>query len=292
MGVERSGATSPGRGTGTITFAVPDLEEPYFAELTAMLVRRAEARGYSVVIQQTAGAHQREVDIVNGVAGSGTDGLIHVPRSLTVADLTRRRSPAPLVLLGEHIEASPFAHVTIDNRLAAMAATEHLIRRGCRRLAAVGPRTQDISDAANRRHDGFLDALAQNGLDQDEAASIAPVSAFTPAEGLRAMRELLATGATVDGVVASNDSVAMGVLSALHEAGLRVPGDVAVIGMDDIIGARYCVPSLTTVAPDKHEMVERALDVLERQIHAHPAADPPVEQVAIGFEIIERDSTG
>lgn len=290
-GVERSGATAPDHGTGTITFAVPDLEEPYFAELTAMLVRRAEARGYSVVIQQTAGSHEREVGIVNGGEGSGTDGLIHVPRSLTVADLTRRRSPAPLVLLGEHIEASPFAHVTIDNRMAARAATEHLIRRGCRRLATVGPRTRDVSDAANRRHEGFLDALAHNGLDQREAA-VAPVSAFTPAEGLRAMRELLETGAVPDGVVASNDSVAIGVLSALHEAGLRVPADVAVIGMDDIIGARYCVPSLTTVAPDKQAMVERALDVLERQIHAHPAADPPVEQIAIGFELIERDSTG
>lgn len=278
------------RRTGVIAFAVPDLEEPYFAELTALLVRRAESRGLSVVIQQTEGVHEREVDVANGVGAPATDGLIHIPRSLTVADLTRRRAPGPLVLLGEHIEASPFAHVTIDNRAAAMAATEHLLGRGCRRLAFVGPHTQEASDATNRRYAGFRDALAAHGVPVEESL-IGPVAAFTPAEGLRATRAILDSGVPFDGLVATNDSVALGVLSALHAAGVSVPGDVAVIGMDDVIAARYSVPALTSVAPDKAQLVERALDVLERQLDAHPAADQPVEQVTIGFHVVEREST-
>lgn len=278
------------RRTGVIAFAVPDLEEPYFAELTALLVRRAEVRGLSVVIQQTAGVHEREVDVANGVGAPATDGLIHIPRSLTVADLTRRRAPGPLVLLGEHIEASPFAHVTIDNRAAATAATEHLLERGCRRLAVIGPRTREASDAANQRFAGFRAALEARGLPLDEAL-VGPVSAFTPADGLRAAQAILASGARFDGVVTANDSVAIGVLSALYAARLDVPGDVAVIGMDDIVAARYSVPPLTSVRPDKEQLVERALDVLERQIDANPAADQPVEQVTIGFEVVERAST-
>lgn len=275
------------RPSGVIGFAVPDLEEPYFAELTALLVRRAEARGTSVVVQQTAGRRAREVELIN--AASEVDGLIHVPRSLTVADLTRRAVPGPLVLLGEHIAASPFAHVTIDNHQAAQEATAHLIARGCRRLAAIGPRIQDVSDAANQRHAGFLAALEAAGL--AGSPQVVPLSAYTSEEGRRAMREIL-SGPAIDGVFASNDSVALGVLAALHEAGRRVPDDVAVIGMDNIVGARFAVPSLSTMAPDKRSMVERALDVLESQIHAHPAADQPIEQVTIGHTLIQRDSTG
>ena len=234
---------------------------------------------------------EREVDVANGVGAPETDGLIHIPRSLTVADLTRRQAPGPLVLLGEHIEASPFAHVTVDNRAATRAATEHPIERGCRRLAIVGPAANDAASVAlNRRAAGFQDALASHRMPVEETF-LGPVTTFTPSEGRRATQELLASGARFDGVVAVNDSVAFGVLSALWDAGHRVPEDVAVVGMDDVVASRYSTPSLSTIAPDKVELVERALDMLERQIGAHPAADQPVEQVTIGFEVVERAST-
>lgn len=277
--------------TGTIAFAVPDLEEPYFAELTALMVRRAESRGLSVVIQQTAGVHEREVAVANGVGAPVTDGLILIPRALTVADLTRRQTPGPLVLVGEHIEASPFAHVTVDNRAAMRAATEHLLAHGCRRLALVGPAATDAASVAlNRRAAGFHDALSRRGMAIADTA-LGTVTEFTPAEGRRATQELLASGAVFDGVVAVNDSVAFGVMSALWDAGRRVPEEVAVIGMDDVVAARYSTPSLSTIAPDKVELVERALDMLERQIGAHPAADQPVAQVTVGFQVVERAST-
>lgn len=276
--------------TGVIVLAVPDLEEPYFAELTALLVGRAEKRGLSVIIRQTDGSHAREVDVADGVGMPMNDGLIHIPRALTVADLTRRASPGPLVLLGEHIIASPFAHVTIDNRAAGVAATEHLFARGCRRVAVVGPRDNAPSDAANRRYAGYCAALASHGIDFDPSL-VGSVAAFTAAEGRRAMHDILDRGLVLDGVVSANDSVAFGVLSALQERGVRVPEDVAVIGMDDVTYGRYSSPTLSTVSPDKVFMVERALSVLERQISTLPTADQPIEQVTVGFRIVERAST-
>ncbi len=275
--------------TGMLTLAVPDLDEHYFAELTALLVRRAGDRGYSVVIQETADSHDREVEVVNGVHTPRTDGLLHIPRALTVADLTRRASPGPLVLLGEHVLASPFAHVTIDNQAAAVAATEHLLARGCRALAVVGPR-HTPSDAANRRYAGFRAALAGHGLEVDPAL-VGPLTAFTRAEGYRAMGAVLDAGGHPDGVVCANDSVAFGVMAALHARGLRIPQDVAVIGMDGVSAGAFSIPTLTTVAPDTAFMVERALSVLERQIATAPMADQPIEQVTVGFAIVEREST-
>ncbi|HWV50714.1 MAG TPA: substrate-binding domain-containing protein, partial [Microbacterium sp.] len=145
--------------TGIVALAVPDLNEPYFAELTSLFVTRAHERGLSILIQQTAGLHEREVDIANGVGLPPIDGLIHIPRSLTVGDLTRRTAPGPIVLLGEHIQVSPFTHVTVDNKAGTDAATAHLADVGCRRIAFIGRRDAVPSDAADQRFAGYLAAV-------------------------------------------------------------------------------------------------------------------------------------
>ncbi|WP_430647450.1 LacI family DNA-binding transcriptional regulator [Agromyces sp. GXS1127] len=276
--------------TGIVALAVPNLEEPYFAELTALIVRRADQRGLSILIQQTEGDHDREVDIANGVGLPQTDGLIHIPRSLTVGDLTRRTSPGPLVLLGEHIQVSPFTHVTIDNKAAARSAVEHLASVGCRRIAFIGPRDASPSDAADQRFAGYREAVAALALDPDPAL-VAQVVSFTSGEGQRALRELIGSRTVFDGVVCSNDSVAFGVLAALHEAGRRIPEDVAVIGIDDVRAARFAAPALTSVAPDNEALVEAALTELERQIASPPGADLPVRHVVVPARIVARAST-
>ncbi|WP_407320259.1 substrate-binding domain-containing protein [Isoptericola halotolerans] len=269
---------------------MPDLEEPWFAELTSLLVRRAEDLGWAVVVRQTFGDHEKEMDVANGVGVPPSDGLLHIPRSLTVADLTRRTRPGPLVLLGEHVEAGPFAHVTIDNHAAAVAATEHVLRAGRRRVAMVGRRSAAPSDAANRRYEGYVDALLDHGIDP-EPALVASVGAYNPAEGDAALGRLVTNDAEFDAIVCVNDSVALGVLHRLAAEGRRVPDDVAVIGIDDIAAGRWTVPSLSTVAPDRDRLVERGLAVLERQIAAPVAADQPVEQVTVPFTVVERGST-
>lgn len=276
--------------TGLIALAVPHLEEPYFAELSSRLVRGAEARGMAVLIVQTEGDHGREVDVANGVGLPDIDGLIHIPRSLTVADLTRRTSPGPLVLLGEHIQVSPFTHITIDNRGAARTATEHLIAAGCRRIAFIGRRDARPSDAADRRHAGYLEALGAAGIAIDDALTL-QVDAFSAEEGERATGEIVRTVGDLDGIVCSNDSVALGALAALAAHGRRVPDDIAVVGIDDIRAARFSVPALTSVAPDHDQLVDAAFTELERQLTAPLGANLPVRHVTIPARLVKRAST-
>ncbi|MGO1488212.1 MAG: LacI family DNA-binding transcriptional regulator [Arachnia sp.] len=283
------GLRASAAGLRTVLFAVPDLNEPYFAELTALVVRRAEDYGLSLVIFQTWGDHEREVNAANGVGVPLTDGLLHIPRSLSVSDLTRRASPGPLVLLGEHIVSSPFAHVTIDNHAAAAAATEHLLMRGCIRPAMIGPR-EPASDASNRRFAGYRSMLQQRGMPFDPALA-AGVAAFTPQEGYAATSRLIDDGVHFDGAVCSNDSVAFGVLAALSAHGISVPGDVRVIGMDGVTMGAFSVPSLSTVEPQKELMVSCALSLLNRQMTTAPSRDLPVEQVTVPFSVLERAST-
>lgn len=288
-----TGRLHPGRPARperrTILFALPDLVEPYFAELATLVLSRAEESDVSVVIYQTWGEHERELNAINGVGVPQTDGLLHVPRSLRVADLTRRALPGPLVLLGEHIESSPFAHVSIDNHAAAAAATRHLMRRGCHRIAMIGPREPD-SDASNRRYAGYRTALAEKGVEL-EPALVGWLRFFTLTEGRATMLRMLDAGTRFDGLVCSNDSVALGAISALTSRGLRVPDDVRVVGMDDITMAAHAVPPLTTVGPDKEVMVSRAISLLVRQMNTPASLDLPVEQINIAFNLIERDST-
>ncbi|WP_245958588.1 LacI family DNA-binding transcriptional regulator [Microbacterium bovistercoris] len=276
--------------TGLIALAVPHLEEPYFAELSSRLVRGAEARGLAVLIVQTEGDHAREVDVANGHGLPDIDGLIHIPRSLTVADLTRRTSPGPLVLLGEHIQVSPFTHITIDNREAAHTATAHLIEVGCRRIAFVGRRDARPSDAADRRHAGYLEALSAAGIAIDPVLT-AQVDSFTAEEGERVVSGLAAAIGDLDGIVCSNDSVALGALAALAALGRRAPQDVAVIGIDDIRAARFSVPALSSVAPDHEQLVDAAFTELERQLSTPLGADLPVRHVVIPSRLVKRAST-
>ncbi|WP_226531095.1 LacI family DNA-binding transcriptional regulator [Microbacterium paraoxydans] len=276
--------------TGLIALAVPHLEEPYFAELSSRIVRGADDRGLAVLIVQTEGEHAREIDVANGVGLPPIDGLIHIPRSLTVADLTRRTSPGPLVLLGEHIQVSPFTHITIDNRAAAATATAHLIAAGCRRIGFVGRRDSRPSDAADRRHTGYLEALAAAGISPDPLLT-AQVDAFTAEEGERVAGKMTAAIADLDGIVCANDSVALGALAALQTHGRRVPQDVAVIGIDDIRAARFSVPTLSTIAPDHQQLVDAAFTELERQLAARPGADLPVRHVTVPATLVPRAST-
>lgn len=286
----RSAPVARAHRSGLIALAVPHLEEPYFAELSSLLVRGAEARGLAVLIVQTEGEHSREVDVANGIGLPDIDGLIHIPRSLTVADLTRRTSPGPLVLLGEHIEVSPFTHVTIDNRRAARTATEHLLAVGCRRIAYIGRRDARPSDAADRRHAGYLEALVESGITADPALTL-QVSAFSAEEGARATAEIVAALPDIDGIVCSNDSVALGALAALAAGGRRVPQDVAVVGIDDIRAARFSVPTLTSVAPDHDQLVDAAFTELERQLTAPLGGNLPVRHITIPARLVKRAST-
>ena len=276
--------------TGLIALAVPHLEEPYFAELSSRLVRGAEARGLAVLIVQTEGEHSREIDVANGHGLPDIDGLIHIPRSLTVADLTRRTSPGPLVLLGEHIQVSPFTHITIDNCGAAKTATAHLIEAGCRRIAFVGRRDARPSDAADRRHAGYLEALEAAGIPADPALT-AQVDAFTAEEGERVAADMAAAVTDLDGIVCSNDSVALGALAALAARGRRVPQDIAVIGIDDIRAARFSVPALSSVAPDHDQLVDATFTELERQLSAPIGANLPVRHITIPARLVKRAST-
>lgn len=276
--------------SGAIALALPELDIPYFAELARFVVKAAEKRNWTVLIEQTDGIRERELNVLQGDRQHLVDGLILSPVALTAQDLAAHSDEVPLVLLGERIFGGSADHVAIDNVGALRSATEHLLGLGRQRVAAIGDQTGSAgtSGVASLRMRGYTAALEAAGLALDPSL-VAAVESYRRADGAKAMRALLDRPDPPDGVVCFNDLLALGALRALYEAGSRVPDDVAVIGVDDIEDGRFAVPSLSTISPDKAVLAASAVRLLGQRI-AGDSAEPP-QEVAIDHALIAREST-
>ncbi|MEV5207191.1 LacI family DNA-binding transcriptional regulator [Micromonospora sp. NPDC053740] len=273
--------------TGVIALAVPELDIPYFAELARHVVSVAAEHGWTVLIDQTGGRRGQERVLASGITDHLIDGLILSPLALTVADLAALDG-TPMVLLGERIEHCPADRVVIDNVAAAREITSHLIQLGRRRIAAVGAQRTDEGASARLRLAGYRDALRAAGLDHDQTL-VASAPAWHRADGAAAMRGLLTSGVRPDAVFCFNDTLALGALRTLHEAGLRVPEDVAVAGFDDIEDGRFATPALSTVAPDKEQVARLAVQLLANRLDGDPTL--PAQQLTAPYRLKLREST-
>jgi DNA-binding LacI/PurR family transcriptional regulator len=278
--------------TGVIELSVPELRQNYFAELADEVIRAAERRGLGVLVEQTGGDRQREIDVVARRRPFLTDGLLFAPERLGPDDKHLLRADYPCVLLGERIFGGPTDHVTMHNTSAAKAAVQHLLDIGRRRIAVLGahPDGLDQLRAADLRMRGYRQALEEAGLPHDPDL----VRVATPWyhwNGAEATRELIRSGVPFDGLFCFTDGLALGALRELIAAGVRVPDDVAVIGFDNIDESRFSVPSLTTVDAGRAEIARIAVDLLVERIAEKGAPQPP-RVFKAPFEIIARESTG
>lgn len=278
--------------TGVIGLAVPALRENYFAELADAVIRAAERRGLSVLIEQTNGDRAKELLSLGGGRLHLTDGLLFSPVGLGQGDVEALDVPIPLVLLGERIFGGPTDHVTMHNTSSARAAVEHLLALGRTRVALVGAPSSPGDDAssATLRLQGYQQALAAAGL-PESADLIRVADQWSRESGAVAARRMLEEGVSFDAVFALNDTLGLGVLRALGEAGIRVPEEVAVIGFDNIDESRYSVPSLSSVDPGREEIAEIAVELLLERIAEKGEPRPP-RQVKPDFRIVARESTG
>jgi DNA-binding LacI/PurR family transcriptional regulator len=270
-----------------IALALPELDLPYFAELARSVIKCAEDKGWTVLIDQTDGLAEREQLALDGFRGRLIDGLILSPIALGAAELEGRRDTTPLVLLGERVFDGPVDHVAIDNVAAARAATEHLIGLGRRRIAAIGDQSAATSRTAQLRLQGYREALERAGLPVRQEWVVA-VDHYHRADGRGAMARLCDLPEPPDAVFCFNDLMALGALREAHERGIAVPEDVALIGWDDIEEGRYSTPTLTTVSPDKQRIAALAVDFLASRLRA--GTEPPRE-VTAPFTLAIREST-
>jgi DNA-binding LacI/PurR family transcriptional regulator len=275
--------------SGIIALALPEVGIPYFAELAGLIVDAAAERSWTVLIDQTGGLLERELQVSEGVRAHMLDGLIFSPIAMGPEELAARRDDTAMVLLGERIFDGPADHVAIDNVAAARDATAHLVGLGRRRIAAIGDqRHVPAGRTAHLRLDGYRRALEEAGLPFDERL-VLPADEYHRTNGAEMMARLLATEHPPDAVLCFADLIALGAMRTVLSAGCRVPEDVALVGFDDIEDGRFSTPSLTTIRPDKQEIARLAVSLLASRI-SEDAGHPPRE-VQAGYELVVREST-
>lgn len=273
--------------TGSISLVVPELAQPYFAQLAEDVVVRAEHHGLHVSIEMTGADPERELAYLAGDRGPQVDGLIMhaVGLARTSGEVTELRYPT--VLIGDEIAAEGCDFVTMAHEAAAAAAVGYLAARGRTRIVALGAeRESDAPSGARLRLDGYRRGLEVAGLAADPELLV-PAGLWRIGSGRQGIEALIDAGVEFDGVVGFNDSLALGAISALTHAGLDVPGDVSVIGFDDIDEAPFASPPLTTADPSRHVLASTAVDLLVERIEGESG---PARRVEAPFRIVERAS--
>lgn len=279
--VARSLATSR---TQTIGVVVTSIADPFVAEIFNGIEDEALARGYAVFLSNCNADPGREVRVVQSFEEQRVDGIVVTASrvgALYAPILERMR--VPIVLLNNH-HPSRFAHsVMIENFEASRAAVCHLIELGHRRIAYIGDRFGYGSDS--ERFSGYRGAL--DGADIPFRPELVAHGDGKVDGAGDTVEKLLSTPQPPTAIFCYNDMTAIGVLKTLRARGLRVPGDISLVGFDDLPLTLYMEPPLTTVRQPKFEMGRLAMQLLLRLI----AGSEAEKDIGVAGELIVRQST-
>ena len=280
------------RDTHIIGVIVGDATDPYFANIVRGVEDRARSLGYLVIICNSDRLPEIELQYLRTLNGYRADGVIFAGGGLTDpeyigqvrVELERLAlRGAAIVTLGQH--EFPAASVTVDNRQIVATSAQHLLELGHRRIAYItGPENLTTS---RLRLEGFEMAMADARIPISQQQIIP--GKYDYESGIRAAQYLVESTEQVTAVLASNDLMGVGCIVGLKRAGVRVPEDMSVIGIDDIAPALYVDPPLTTVAIPMHQLgvasMEKVIELLSDE------SDVP-ETTIIPHRLVVRNSTG
>jgi LacI family transcriptional regulator len=282
-----------GASTKMVAFVLDDVTGPSFAYVAKGVEQQATAEGRLCMVCATNGDPSRELAVVEAMREQRADAVILVGGG-TLDDTYRERmshfahaldkAGSRLVLCGRPPlgDDVPTTVVEYDNEGGAYAMTSHLLSQGHRHIALIGAAADDRNTTKIDRLRGFVRAHESFGVPYDP--NLIVPTGFDRADGHTAARRLITLGAQFTAVFAATDMVAIGVLAALREAGLRVPEDVSLAGYDDIPLAADLSPGLTTVRIPTEELGRTAVRLaLDRRQPQH---------VVLGTHIVVRGSVG
>jgi LacI family transcriptional regulator len=232
--------------THLIGLVVADITNPFFNELTQVIEAAAQAEGYSVLLCDTNQDFEKEQKYIRLMRTYRVEGLILIPtgRPADYGPMATQALEMPVVLVDRTLPALPFDSVTLNNRRAAILATNHILEFGHTRVGAInGPA---VFSAARERAQGYRDALRRHGVAYDER--FVRDGQFREAEAFDACADLLGQGERPTALFVANNHMLIGVMRAIAEAGLQCPRDVSIVSIDDFRWANAFTPRLTTVS--------------------------------------------
>ena len=274
------------RTTSTLGLVAPDATDVAISQISVAAEREARRQGHAMLVGHLSPGGEDGADIVRTLIERRVDGVIaaapQVEDDTEVAELLRAYVPAVSL---HSVPGGGVPVVGSNHRETGRLATKHLLSLGHRTIGTItGPFRRRV--VRSRLH-GYEDALRQAGIEPEE--DLVVEADWTPGRAAEATRLLLQRQPRITAIFVHNDTMAVGVLSALAAAGYRIPGDVAVVGCDDVPLAEYLVPPLTTVHVPLAETGEQATDLLLRRIRGDP---PQAAPLRLPVSLVVRASCG
>jgi LacI family transcriptional regulator len=272
------------RRTHTIGILVPSITNPYWPEMVRGVEDLAHREGYVVFLCNTDGDPSKLHTYIRALRRQRVAGLFFSGGGeITDAEIEALVADGIHVVLNDNRSRhEKIVTVHVDDHRGGFDATTHLLDLGHQRIAIIAP----LETAGSGRREGYLAALSDRGITADSELMI--TATFDMESGQRGARRLLALPSMPSAIVAGNDMIAIGVISALKQQGKRVPQDVAVIGFDNIPIAALYDPALTTIAQPLYEMGASAMQAILDRVR-----NPALPGVSLTFAtpLIVRRST-
>jgi LacI family transcriptional regulator len=262
--------------TSTIGLLVPDVSNPFFAEVARGTEDAAIESGFMVILCNSDWNLNREKMYVQVLKGKSVEGIIFVGNRTAENNLIRAVDPLPFVFVDRKVSEDE-NYIWIDHERGGALATEKLISIGCKKVVHIsGPKN---STSAKARLNGFIKVVREHEFGDSQIIG----GNFRFTGGYEAAKELLSLDNPPDGIFAGNDMMAFGVIQAANEMGIRIPEDVSIIGYDDIEMAKCASPALTTIRQPAYEMGRAAFSLLKGHFIS--------TKIEFEAKLIERKST-
>jgi len=279
--------------TSTILILVPNITNPYYAHIISGISDTTRKLGFSSFICNTNGERQQEKEILNMLAKRRADGAILLATELGAEWLRKYSEKYPIVQCSEYDPNIDIPHVTIDNYKAAREVVKYLISLGHRRIGMISSENKYLS--TQLRLKGYKDELIAAGVNPLDDYVYYASQDYTFQSGKKGAQVLLSQENRPTALFCISDILAQGAITGANEMGFHVPGDVAVIGFDDVEQTTIYRPNITTVAQPCYEIGQRSAELLYQHIRQMQEgsfdASLQTKAVILPHRLIVRDSS-
>jgi LacI family transcriptional regulator len=276
-----------GGKTMTIGVLTQYIDSPFYGAASRGIEDVLTEFGYAPIVTSGSWNPALERDRIKSLLDRKVDGLIVLTSQLSDKDLLDISRRVPLVVTGRNLRGENLTSINFDNFKSGQLAAQHLLNLGHTQLAVIlGALNHADSDL---RYQGILQELEARNVDIDP--SLVVVGDYHESGGHRAMKQIISAGKPFSGVIALNDQMAFGAMLAMSQAGLRVPEDVSIVGMDNIAHSAFTTPPLSSVSQPIYEIGRATARSLLGAMAQRNWTESPSQSGYLGPELLARNST-
>lgn len=273
--------------THTIALILPDNTNPFFAEIGQAIEIAAYESGYSVILCNTGGSKEKELEYIELLIQTRVDGVVFCGVGNEQQDTIESLLSAfnQVVIIDDFFPTINAANIVADNRNGGYIATKHLLDLGHTRIACIkGPSDESCCD---NRFFGYKDALQEVGI--DILPELVSVGDWYPESGRFLFHKMMEMNKPPTAIFSCNDLMAFGVIRAAYERNISIPNQLALVGFDDIQLSTFATPSLSSISQPKNDIGRIAIEIIVEKIKTGSKNNP---KIILPVNLIIRQSCG